>query len=311
MRNVNWIQVIFHNKKSQGFADKIRRLGYPFLQKLPKDSAPNYFQELIQVNDLCNIVYFPGDSQVPPDQLLEWQKASPDSWLVSKRNDEIVGYVHVEPLSATKGNAIRDGRSHEGLVTTKDILHSEQLGPDDYIHIGSIVNLTAIKTPLKKNITLQLLAGIADRINTLRSSSKGRVHYVLAVDYPDINGKHNVTNILLDLGFENQEGWRTASDGGYVYNVYILDLNKAPTQTRFDLTKAVVKRRNKYLFNRSKQRRTQLLTIAIIFAGITLIVFIKIGWIPSIVTALVSLFSTAVSLLKDPDSIYRRLIGKK
>lgn len=250
MKTKTAYEIIEQTFKENGFGRKIKNLDYPFLRRLSK--APMVLSDELRIlNVLANSVYSPGESLQPIDKLMEWHQLSPGSWLVCEIDGEIVGNIHVEPLTRKKGDALRDGLSHEGEIGYADIPHEKLLREGDYIHIGSIVSKYVNVQPPNLKVATCLLAGLADRVMQLWQIQPDRAHHIIAVDYKcEVDNKYHARKLFKMFGFEHKEDWVT-SEGD---PVYILDLNSNPNPSLRALESAVLARMEVYRLERRRQR---------------------------------------------------------
>jgi hypothetical protein len=177
----------------------IQRLAYKPLKELAprylegRQENPVWRSELGQINRLGHRRFTEGASLLGdvltiPQGLIDWQQASPTSWLVCKeeqRGEAVLGYVHVEPLSHEIGDRIVAGSAHEGQIGLEHILGDKGGSERDYIHIGCICasdEYVAGNQKLATTVALLLLLGIVDRVWELGAGTGPK--QVLAVDYP-------------------------------------------------------------------------------------------------------------------------------
>lgn len=279
--------------KNNSTARRLKNLGYPFLFKLSRKHTQAWRDEIHQLNLLAHQAFEPGESLEEPEKVVEWQTASPDSWLIYKEDGVIRGFIHAEPLEGVVGDRIRQNTSHEGLISSNDIKKPKLLSSTDYIHIGSIIS-NASKSK-RQRVALTLLAGIVDRILDLYSPHQGGVHRVLAVDYPDANGEHHARQLFKRYGFNHTQGELTAEKP--LNPVYVLDLNDSPTPDRLELEQAVLAIRARYRYRKKRRRRTVLFLIAILFLIIAAVSGYNFGWIPAAASGSLSLISTLVGII--------------
>ena len=300
MKETNPLAIIDKVVTENNLARRIGKLRYPFLHTLSRLGSSRWEDEIRQINILAHEIFAPGESLGPIDDLVKWQKASPKSWLVCRMNNEIVGYVHVEPLSSIRGDAIREGVSHEGEIQSRDILRPKELRNSDYIHIGSIVGKSSLDQKVQPKVAIQLLAGIVNRILDLTPPGKDGAYHILAVDYPDAKGKHHARRLFACYGFEHQAKWRTAEDPPN--DVYILDLNKSPNPASRKLLDAVIVRRGKHRLESSKRRKKILRVLAVTLAVIAVVILLVTeGWLQTTIVGALALVSAIISLFRYAD----------
>lgn len=221
----NPLKVLQSVNKSNSYFDIELKKGkkYPFLQKFTFDNYEAFNEEIYQVNMIANDVFSSADSLVDIDELKEWIKASPNSWLIYKES-LVEGFIHVEVIKKSRAELIRKGISHEGEIESKDILDPLDATEDDYIHIGSLVNRNYNGHDKKKQyyIALYLLLGLVEYIWKIIHIKESSPYKIIAVDYPDKSGNHNANALLRKYGFTNENGEKT-SEGD---NIYLLDLKQ-------------------------------------------------------------------------------------
>lgn len=303
------LEVIDKEFRENTLVSKFESLPHPFLRTLAKNNA-KWKNEIEQINCLAHMAFASGSSLGNSSELIKWQQASPESWLVCEMNGEICGYIHVEPLSAAKGDEIRYGASHEGEIEPEDILKRNNLTKDDYMHIGSIVSKPGLDYASRQEVATRLLAGIVERALELSSRGRSRVFRVIAVDYPDAEGKHHARRLFQRYGFEHQHNWITSENPPH--DVYILDLRKTYSPALYKLLKAMLAHKAKYQLKRVKHHRMLLRTgsIALILTSIIFsIAFASTaGWLPAVLVATsVSIMDSLCSLLKHADEEVKKL----
>jgi hypothetical protein len=302
---MNVIDFINEKIKDNGIARRVIKLDYPFLFHLPRSNCKKWSRELQEINQLAHNAFEQGESLLGIGDLKNWCKSSPKSWFVYKENHQIYGYIHVEPLSEIRGKAILSGISHEGEITKSDIPKVKKLCDQDFIHIGSIVSNPDLCKNNRPKVALALLAGIVDRVLNVQAKSKG-VHLVLAVDYPDVSGRHHARNLLRRYGFNHESGWVTSEVPQN--DVYVLDLDLPMTKPARKLIEGVKACQAKNLIKKLKFRKKTLRYSGLIFLVIALIFLIESKLLPSSIIAGIGTLEMLISLLINFDNEIRKLL---
>jgi hypothetical protein len=173
---------------------------YPFLRTIRNRSVAEYEAEISDISQLAKKVFSPGESIVDNAQLISWQKASPDSWLVFSDQGKIKGFIHVEVLKQSIAEKIINGIVHEGEIQASDILTFKDASVEDYIHIGSIISSMEELPKQRYKTSIHLLYGMVERILDIKNNTG--ITRIFSVCYPDWKGNHNAMPILKKMGFE-------------------------------------------------------------------------------------------------------------
>lgn len=189
----NHLEMINSIAIGQAYNTAYTKILYPFLRKINTESDTAYGQEINDISNLANRTFSPGDSMVDNNKLIEWQKASPESWLLFAEGDQIKGFIHVEILKRDISEKIISGEMHEGEISTVDILQYNTATKNDYIHIGSIISAMEESPKQRYKTSLHLLYGIAERIMDINRNTG--ITKVFAVSYPDWKGNNNAVPI--------------------------------------------------------------------------------------------------------------------
>ncbi len=273
MKDNNILEVINRISAENMFFKQIEKLEYPFLRKLSR--KPKILRnEIGYISALAHQAFSEGESLESDDIVVQWQKASPASWLVAEFEGRVCGYIHVEPIKGEIGDLIRTEKAHEGDITSEYILKDGTSEKEDYIHIGSIVSKRQSNTEKRNIVALKLLAGVADRVLDLMFMNNTPTQRVLAVDYPDSDGNHHAINLFKRYGFLHEHGEQTSERPPN--DVYVLHLNKNETNSFYQLKEAVLAKRLQFLLTRKNILNNKVVLVGMV--AVTLIaVFLLLG----------------------------------
>ena len=149
------------------------------------------------------------------DTLKEWYQKSPEYWRVLRKKEKIIGYCHIELLDQHLGEKLISGKISENEIATCHIVPFCEARENSIIHIGSIVRDKFDLRP--SNDIARLLAGASEMIFAL-SNLHPTIKKIVAVSYPDKNGKNHFDSFLEYIGFEKVGN---TPDGDYIYLSHI------------------------------------------------------------------------------------------
>jgi len=185
---------------AQNYKVEYTKIRYPFLRQINAENLEKYKKEISEISYLAQKTFSPGDSMVEDLQLIEWHKASPESWLLFEENDIIKGFIHVEILNKKTSEDIINGLLHEGEIKSTDILQIQEASRHDYVHIGSIISSMDENPKLRYKTSIHLLFGLVERILDIILNTE--VTNLFTTSYPDWKGNRNAIPILKKMGFE-------------------------------------------------------------------------------------------------------------
>ena len=203
---------------SQLIYKTISKLRYPFLTNMP-DQDDLYNSYLIQIDSIARRAF--GDEE-RPNALMSYQhladlvSVTPRSWKIHVKNEQVMGFIHVQAITSSAGQKLLNGQIDENDFKLGDICPDDQIATDACIHIGSI-NSVYFPTFSKDLTPMRLIAGIIDRIQELKKHQKS-LHIVVCTDFSDIHGVSHFGKLLPKYGFTQTS---TTPSGDPVYMVDI------------------------------------------------------------------------------------------
>ena len=173
------------------------------------------------------------------DKLIELYKTSPDSWIILKKNQKILGYAHVEFIQEIEFNNLCNGLINENDFYSASIIDDSICTKKRVIHIGSLV--VDNNSKFHSNMTvLFLIACLLDKI--LKMMIQEKVFKIFAVEYEDTNGVSHFKNKLCKFGFKLVG--RTKANN----NVYVIDITRDVNTYFYSLLNIISSIQKKYYY---------------------------------------------------------------
>jgi hypothetical protein len=223
------------------FLKRLQRLPYPFLSDVPDLDDGTSVPVIAQIDEIARSEFRrPGDQLqpvMPFGQLCETIRRNPESWRILLDGGSVEGFIHVQPITKSAGDALTAGMIHENDIRPRHVCAPGKIGKGSYIHIGCVA---ARKHPVQvtDDTPIRLVAGVIDRVLELRHEQP-HIRRVIATDSPDASGDHHFGARLPRYGFTRVAKTSTGD------TVYVLDLEHEP-RAFGDLLRVVSTRRGKH-----------------------------------------------------------------
>lgn len=229
----------FYESKGQSkdrIMEKILSIEYPFYN----DKILATESELQEINCMAKNSYIKkkDDQQVfSLEKLKKIYRTSPDSWIVLRKEQYVLGYAHAEIIQELDFNRLCFGLIDENDIEISYGLNDNLSSTQCIIHIGSLV---IDKNPMiyKHSSVISLIIRLLDRL--VKIIVEKQIMKIFSVEYEDANGVSHFKDKMCRYGFELVGRTKTNN------NVFCIDLAKNKDSYFYSLLCTVASRQKKY-----------------------------------------------------------------